>query len=160
MRYAPPSIQRLGIVIPCLATCAANVANVTLTRLPEITIGTTVRDNDDRPIGVSRIAGMECVRQTALTRCVLVPMTCLLLPPAIMSMCTALRILPRSGRGRMLLELVTIYASLQAALPAALAVYPQRAEFELSELEIELRSMDRRDRSGRLVTKVYANKGM
>ena len=74
---------------------------------------------------MSRIAGTRCVAQTALTRCVLVPCACLIVPPVAMSFLKAVRMVPSNPRAKMLLELGIIYASLQAALPAALAVYPQ-----------------------------------
>ena len=63
--------------------------------------------------------------QTALTRCVLVPAACLLLPPVTMSLLRSRNLLPKSKGVAMILELGVIYGSLQAAMPAALAVYPQ-----------------------------------
>ena len=71
------------------------------------------------------MAGVQGVVQTALTRCVLVPMACLLLPPLTMSLLRSRNLLPKSKGLAMAVELGVIYASLQAAMPAALAVYPQ-----------------------------------
>ena len=63
--------------------------------------------------------------QTALTRCVLVPCSCLLIPPVVMAGLGKLRMLPSSNKLKTLIEIGVIFASIQGALPAALAVYPQ-----------------------------------
>lgn len=70
-------------------------------------------------------AGFACVSQSAVTRCVLTPVACLLIPPACMSILSRLKILPASRPAKIAIELGLIYLSLQGALPAALAVYPQ-----------------------------------
>lgn len=77
--------------------------------------------------GMSKIAGVTAVLQTAVTRCVMVPCSCLLLPPLLMSGLQYFRCIPAvmNPRGKLLLELTIIYGSLQAALPASLAVFPQ-----------------------------------
>ena len=69
-----------------------------------------------------------------------------------------MKLAPSSPRGKMLLELGIIYLSLQAALPAALAVFPQRTEFDVHKLEPQFRGLS--DRFGKPITKVYANKGL
>lgn len=76
-------------------------------------------------VGTSSNAGFQCVLQTALTRCVLVPCSCLLVPPVFMAGLGKLRMLPASNKLRMMIEIGVIFASIQGALPAALAVYPQ-----------------------------------
>jgi hypothetical protein len=43
---APPSFRKYGIIIPCLATAAANVSNLTFTRISELTDGSPVSDNE------------------------------------------------------------------------------------------------------------------
>lgn len=76
-------------------------------------------------MGTSKYAGIQGVSQTALTRCVLVPCACLLIPPVIMGGLGKLRLVPSNPRLKIVLELGVIYGALQAALPAALAVFPQ-----------------------------------
>jgi len=76
-------------------------------------------------VGTSKTAGIQGVTQSALTRCVLVPCACLLFPPVIMSGLDKLRLVPKNPRLKLGLELAVIYAALQAALPGALAVFPQ-----------------------------------
>ena len=41
---APPSVKKWGVVIPCLATAAANVSNLVFTRLDEALTGSIVSD--------------------------------------------------------------------------------------------------------------------
>ena len=53
------------------------------------------------------------------------PMSCLCFPPVIMAGLKSARMAPTNPRLLLPLELSIIYASLQAALPAALAVFPQ-----------------------------------
>lgn len=108
--------------------------------------------------GVSAAAGQQCVLQTALTRCVLVPVSCLLLPPFLMNRLQGLRMLPSNPRIKMIVELGVIYLSLQLALPAALAVYPQTAKFLVSDLEPQFRSLTRPD--GSPIQTLFANKGL
>lgn len=76
-------------------------------------------------VGLSKKAGIQGVAQSAVTRCLLVPVACLCFPPMIMSGLKTARLAPSNSRLLLLLELSIIYASLQAALPAALAVFPQ-----------------------------------
>jgi hypothetical protein len=43
-QFAPPAIRQFGVVIPCLATVAANVSNLGFTRMSELREGTPVMD--------------------------------------------------------------------------------------------------------------------
>ncbi len=78
-----------------------------------------------KTLGLSSIAGQTAVTQSALTRCVLVPVSCLLIPPVVMSGLGKLRLLPGNTQLKLMIEIAVIFASLQMALPGALAVYPQ-----------------------------------
>jgi hypothetical protein len=83
---APTSIKRYGVLIPCLATAAANVSNIALTRASEITNGVPVLDNEGQIRGSSVTAGVYGVAQSAMSRCVLVPFSTLLVPTGIMAL--------------------------------------------------------------------------
>lgn len=158
MERAPASVRRFGVVIPCLATAAANCSNLGITRMGELTQGAPLLDESGRSVGLSPKAGMVCVAQTALTRCVLVPAACLLLPPVAIYGLRSLRLVPTGPRALVVLELAIIYASLQAALPAALAVFPQAAAFPVSALEKRFHAL--KDQQGRPIHILYANKGL
>jgi Sideroflexins len=75
--------------------------------------------------GLSKIAGVSGVAQTAVTRCMLVPCACLILPGLIMNMLKKRRLLPAGASSLIVVEMAIIYSSLQVAMPAALAVFPQ-----------------------------------
>lgn len=121
----PRALKMLGPLIPVVAVSAANISNIGFTRMDEIKTGTTVFDEHGQSHGLSPSAGFTCVAQTALTRCVLVPIACLLFPPAIMAGLGKMKLLPNNNKLKLAIELGAIFVSLQAALPAALAVYPQ-----------------------------------
>jgi len=70
----------------------------------------------------------------------------------------SLRLLPSSAGLKMAIELGVIYVSLQLALPAALAVYPQTASFPATSLEPQFHNFTRAD--GTKITTFYANKGL
>ena len=55
-QFAPPAIRQFGIVIPCLATVAANVSNLGFTRMSELTDGTPVMD------GTGQVTTTTCLR--------------------------------------------------------------------------------------------------
>lgn len=76
-------------------------------------------------MGTSAIAGQTAVTQSAMTRCVLVPVACLLIPPIGMSTLGKLSLLPGSAQLKIMVELAIIFGALQVALPGALAVFPQ-----------------------------------
>ena len=152
-----PRLHRFGILIPCLATAAANVSNIGFTRMSEITVGTPVTDEEGNVIGVSKIAGYECVKQTAITRCVLAPVACFLLPYVADILLEETHLMPSSFLLETLLEVCIVYLSLQAALPAALAIYPSTTLFMPSELEPQFHHIYY---GGKEVKRLYANKGL
>ena len=98
------------------------------------------------------------MRQTALTRCVFVPCACLLLPPLGTTLLTALRLMPASATARLVVDIAVIYACLRAALPAALAIYPQTAVFDALQLEDSFHTL--LDADKRPIRVLYANKGL
>lgn len=51
-RKAPPSLKRLGVLVPCLATSFANISNIGFTRSSEIRNGTQVYDKDGNEQGL------------------------------------------------------------------------------------------------------------
>lgn len=152
-----PMLRSSGAIIPCVATAAANISNIGFTRMDEILTGTKVFDEHGTDHGISAKAGQTCVMQTALTRCVLVPTSCLLLPPLVMKRLAGLRCMANPSI-KLGVELAVIYVCLQLALPAALAVYPQTAAFPVEGLEERFRGLRRKD--GSRITVLYANKGL
>ena len=153
-----PFAARYGAAVPFAATAAANCSNVGFTRSAELLTGAAVRDAEGNVRGLSRVAGQQGVFQTALTRCVLVPAACLLFPPAAMAVLRRRKWLPTGTAALVAVELTTIYASLTAAMPAALAVFPQTMALDVNTLEPEFHGL--KDSKGAAVTTLYANKGL
>ena len=96
VQKGPPVLKRFGILIPMIATSAANISNIALTRSSEMINGVPVSDGSGQLCGTSKVAGVQGVFQSAITRCILVPISCLLLPPAVMSVLKKLNMLPKN----------------------------------------------------------------
>ena len=45
---APPVVKKFGVIIPLLATSAANISNIGFTRIDEIVTGTPVTDEEGK----------------------------------------------------------------------------------------------------------------
>jgi hypothetical protein len=155
---APPSVKKWGVLIPCLATAAANVSNLVFTRMDEVITGAVVRDGEGREHGKSRIAGILGLGQSACTRAVMVPSACLLLPPAVEALGNRMRLLPRGNVGLTVFRLASIYISLQVALPVACAVFPQTLTLTADELEDKFQGL--KDAHGKPIEMFYSNKGL
>lgn len=65
---------------------------------------------------------------------------------------------PRDPRFLMGVELLSIYLSIQIALPAALAVFPQNYEISVDKLEPKFQGLV--DSNGNKVLSVFGNKGL
>jgi len=155
---APPSVKKWGVLIPCLATAAANVSNLVFTRMDEAISGTVVTDAEGKEWGKSKTAGLTGVGQTAVTRAVMLPTSCLLLPPAVEALAAKAGLVPQGKLPLTMFRLALIYLALQGALPAALAVFPQRVTYDVSELEEPFRHL--KDSQGRPITTLHSNKGL
>ena len=46
-KFAPPALQALSPMVPFISTSAANVSNITLTRLSEIKTGIPLKDSEN-----------------------------------------------------------------------------------------------------------------
>jgi len=155
---APPSVKKYGVLIPMLATAAANVSNLVFTRMDEAVSGSIVSDAEGKEWGKSKTAGMTGVAQTAVTRAVMLPTACLLLPPAVEALAAKVGVTPAGGFPLTMFRLTLIYLALQGALPGALAVFPQKITYDASQLEEPFRHL--RDSAGRPITTLYSNKGL
>ncbi len=56
-----PGLKKFGILIPMIATSAANISNIALTRSSEMTRGIPVVDGEGEVRGVSKVAGIQVV---------------------------------------------------------------------------------------------------
>jgi len=145
-------------MIPMLATAAANVSNIAFTRMDEVRSGAVLTDAEGTERGKSKTAGFLAVAQSACTRAVIVPCACLLLPPAAEAVAARFKVLPTGNVGLILFRLGFIYISLQGALPAALAVFPQTIELGAKDVEPQFQGL--KDSRGQPIDTFYCNKGL
>jgi hypothetical protein len=145
-------------MIPMLATAAANVSNIAFTRMDEAISGAMLTDAEGKEHGKSKVAGFMAVAQSACTRAVIVPCACLLLPPAAEAVAARFKVLPTGNVGLTIFRLGFIYMSLQGALPAALAVFPQTIALRASDVEEQFQGLT--DSAGKAVDTFYCNKGL
>ena len=115
-------------------------------------------DADGVERGKSIIAGYDGIAKTALGRGCLVPISCLVMPPVLMEGLKRVRLLPKNRVGNIVANCVCVAFSLQCMLPAALAVFPQKSEFDTAKLEPQFANLE--DKRGNHITKLYANKGL
>jgi hypothetical protein len=74
IKRGPSFIKRLGFAVPYTAVVCAGAGNVILTRMPEIENGVPIRDLEGKTLGLSKLAAIESVKLTVLSRNVFLPM--------------------------------------------------------------------------------------
>jgi len=153
----PPVVKRLGILVPYVAVASAGISNVVLTRYQEIADGIPMKSPTGEDVGKSKKAGLSAVLQTAGSRAAMVPMAVLLLPPAIMK---GFQRYPffNNPRVNLFTQLVVITSCIGLAVPAAIAMFPQTASFDVKNLEPEFSNL--KDANGNSIQYLYANKGL
>lgn len=151
-------LARFGVLIPLISTAAASVSNLSFTRSGEVVHGIPLTDHEGQVRGNSKVAAVSAISQTAAGRCCLVPAATLLLPTAVLGILGKLKAVPKNKKMALFLELGIIYMALQAALPAALAVFPQTLTMDVDHLEEEFRHLT--DSQGRAVRSLTGNKGL
>ena len=155
---APPSFQKFAIMIPMLATSAANGANMSFTRYGELLYGTSVTDQEGTDHGLSKKAGVDGIAKTALTRGVLVPCSCLLLPPIMEKGLRSMSLMPKNKVASTVVQCGLIYCAMQFALPAALAVFPSTSKLPVTSLEPQFQGL--KDSKNLDIKYLYASKGL
>lgn len=120
----------LRAVGPVLATSLAGVLNVLMIRRGEVRKGIAVFDEGGRMLGYSREAAYQALAQVCMTR-VLTAVTVLTIPQLVMRGIS-------QTKYRIPIQLAVIGATLQVALPASLAVYPQTGSFFSKEHDCQV----------------------
>ncbi|KAL8270765.1 hypothetical protein Esti_005320 [Eimeria stiedai] len=161
--------------VPFTAVAGANVANIYCMRGQECINGIQVFSEGGQPLGVSKRAGTEAVKQTAISRRpteeqgpndvfsrlahAVIPLPILLLPkPLISFFNVALPVTRSNAFLKMFTELSVIYGCISVGFPLGVAVYPATAKLPVTELEPEFQG--RTDANGRPITSVVFNKGI
>jgi len=121
-------------LVPYIAVGAAGSANVYFTRRAEIQAGIEIFDEDGELLGLSKEAASLSIRKTIISRSLGLPIPVIFVPGLVMGA------LVRTGkvtnpRAKILCELGLISACISVALPAALAVFPQRLPLPTTDVE-------------------------
>lgn len=154
---SPIMKSTLSILVPYTAVASAGAANVIFMRYSETQSGIEVKNESGELIGISKLAGREALKQTAITRLVL-PVPILIAPPIIMKAVDSTGVFKQKPRIRTPVYLGVITVCLWAALPLAIAMFPQTAEIDVDRLEPEFKN--KKDKSGNVYSKLYFNKGL
>ncbi|KAF4659440.1 Brefeldin A-inhibited guanine nucleotide-exchange protein 1 [Perkinsus chesapeaki] len=166
-RFQPESLKKVPWVLPYISVATGGTANLYFTRRPELQNGTPLLDPfTNEQLGVSRKAGEIAFMKTWISRTLVLPMPLLILPSTLKKQAFKTFIveamwfgdLRRHRRGAVSLEALLIILSLSFALPACVALYPQKMEVAVTSLEPEFLPL--RNRHGGRMTHVVVNKGL
>ncbi|CCE89996.1 Fsf1p TDEL_0A06640 [Torulaspora delbrueckii] len=147
----------LGRLVPFAAVVSAGIVNVFLMRGNEITKGISVFDSNGEEVGKSKKAAVIAVGETALSR-VINATPVMVIPPLLLVRLQRSLLKGKSLGVQTAASLGVIACTAFAALPFALALFPQRQAIHLNKLESELK--DKKDRDGKPIELVYFNRGM
>jgi len=145
-------------VIPYCAVGAAGSANVWFTRAPEMETGVQIVDEYGEVLGMSQTAAYIGIKKTIISRSLGLPLPVILFPGFVLNFCDKIGFTTGRPRVKMATELCAITFGMSLALPACLAMFPQRLPLAVSELEVEFHGL--KNKRGEKVTTVYANKGL
>ncbi|KAJ1548918.1 Sideroflexin-5, partial [Nowakowskiella sp. JEL0078] len=137
-RISVATYALLSKAVPFAAVAAAGTANVVLMRRKELVDGIEVYDHSGEALGKSTAAGKMAVGQVAVSR-VATAFPAVFLPGLVMTQVERWKWVNRNPGAGILINLITITASLMAALPCAVAIYPQQATMNVKSVESGLR---------------------
>ncbi|KAJ3299067.1 hypothetical protein HDU79_000026 [Rhizoclosmatium sp. JEL0117] len=155
--FSPSTLMMMGRAVPFVAVAAAGTLNVFLMRSKEIQEGISVFNKDGETVGKSQNAAWSGISQVAVSR-VATAFPAVFLPSVIMSQLEKTKFLKANPRLHAPLNLLTICGSLMAALPCAVALYPQIAEVPVEKLEPQFRQL--RGNDGERIKTLYFNRGL
>ena len=155
---SPNTRTILSRLVPFAAVVSAGMVNVFLMRGEEIRKGITVYDTvTNQPVGTSKTAAKYAVGETALSR--VINATPIMVLPALVLVRLQKGVLKgRSNLAVAAANLGLITVTSFAALPFALAIFPQKRVRSIDDLEEHLRGVT--NRNGQVVKQVWFNRGM
>lgn len=147
----------LSRLVPFAAVVSAGLVNVFLMRGEEIRKGISVFDKDNRDLGSSKKAATYAVGETALSR--IINATPVMAIPALVLVRLQKGVLRgKSNLAVTATNLGLITVTSFAALPFALAIFPQKLTFPVDKLEDKFK--DVKDKDGNPIKQVWFNRGM
>ncbi|CEL93476.1 unnamed protein product [Vitrella brassicaformis CCMP3155] len=134
----PPIIR--GALVPFISVASANIANVLLMRVTELLKGIAVTTEDGVVLGRSKRAARRALLQVCISR-VMLPLPVVVVPTVFRVL---FRFLPAALRTQQFFpfvyEMASCIAALWAALPFALALFPEKGRMSVASLESELQA--------------------
>lgn len=135
--------------VPFFAVSIANIFNISLMRINEITKGISVYDENKKLIGTSKIAGRNAVTETIISRIAIV-FPILFVPPIIIDSLLKVNFIKNTSKLHNPLQLFVIGLCLWIALPLCIGLFPQISVIDSNKLEKEFHSKG----------KLFYNKGL
>lgn len=147
----------IGRFVPLLAVAAANFVNIPLMRQQELVKGITVETEDGQFAGLSSNAAMSAIQQVVPSR-VGMAAPAMFIPPVIMSKLEKTATFIKNPWLKAPATVLLTGFCLTFSTPLCCALFPQKAEIKLSELEPALQESCKTKFPGKTV--FYFNKGL
>ncbi|KAG7744741.1 hypothetical protein KL912_005251 [Ogataea haglerorum] len=147
----------LGRLVPFAAVVSAGIVNVFLMRSEEIKKGISVFDKDGNELGTSKRAALQAVGETAASR-VINATPIMVIPPLLLVRMQKTILRGKSPAIQNLANIGLITATSFLVLPFALAVFPQRREVSVSQLEDKFCGL--KNKNGEEIKTVQFNRGI
>lgn len=154
----PNTRMILGRLVPFAAVVSAGVVNVFLMRSEEIKKGINVYDKEGKEVGISQTAAVYAVSETAASR-VINATPVMVIPPLILVRLQKSGFLKgKSKKWEIATNMGLIFTTALAALPFALAIFPQRRQLLATQLEEKFHGL--KDKNGNEVEYLEFNRGI
>ncbi|KAG7873084.1 hypothetical protein KL938_005200 [Ogataea parapolymorpha] len=147
----------LGRLVPFAAVVSAGIVNVFLMRSEEIKKGISVFDKDGNELGTSKRAAVQAVGETAASR-VINATPIMVIPPLLLVRMQKTILKGKGPAIQNLANIGLITATSFLVLPFALAVFPQRREVSVSQLEDKFHGL--KNKNGEEIKTVEFNRGI
>ncbi|ESX00040.1 hypothetical protein KL918_005253 [Ogataea parapolymorpha] len=147
----------LGRLVPFAAVVSAGIVNVFLMRSEEIKKGISVFDKDGNELGTSKRAAVQAVGETAASR-VINATPIMVIPPLLLVRMQKTILKGKGPAIQNLANIGLITATSFLVLPFALAVFPQRREVSVSQLEDKFHGL--KNKNGEEIKTVQFNRGI
>ena len=155
VKRAPPLIARF---VPFSAVAAANMVNIPLMRQTELKEGIAITDEDGNKLGNSVTAARHAITQVTISR-IIMAAPGMLGTPVIMNWLERKPFMKNVGKvGNCCIQTLLVGAFLLNMVPIACAMFPQRQNIRLDDLESDLVASIREKYPN--VDYVYYNKGL
>jgi tricarboxylate carrier len=148
--------------VPFIAVAAANMVNIPLMRQNELVKGIQVEDEDENPVGRSRIAATTGISEVVLSR-IAMAAPGMLLMPVIMERLEKFKTFKRLHILHAPFQTMMVGCFLIFMVPTACGLFPQRATLStdcVKKFEPELYKEMEENTKGKVPDIVYFNKGL